>query len=316
MTDSLPMPVTAPLTSAQRMQLFNLVRRAARTEIMPRFRKLASYQIGEKTGPQDLVTEADTAAEAMITRGLQTFFPSALIVGEEAASEKPEIMDKIPEAELCFTIDPVDGTWNYAKGLPMFGVMVSVLRFGRPVFGLLYDPVVNDILWADAEHPAQLQLPRRDRRFVYTAHDQHRDLSQLNGFVPLFLIPEGKRDSAAAVLPRFGRVWSLRCACHEFRTLAQGEIDFVLFPRLTPWDQPAGVIVTRQAGGHAAMLDGSDYNGAAGSGYLLAASDVETWEKVRDAFDFLVDGPAKPDEPAPAPERNSYPGEMAVDSDA
>lgn len=291
MTDSLPMPVTAPLSNAQRTRLFNLVRRAAKAEIMPRFRKLASHQIGEKSGPQDLVTEADTAAEAMITRGLQTFFPSALIVGEEAASAKPELIKKIAEAELCFTIDPVDGTWNYAKGLPLFGVMVSVLQFGRPVFGLLFDPVLNDIVWADNQNPAQLELPRRDRRFVTTAQDQHKSLDQLSGFIPLSLIPRDKREQAAVAMTKLGRAWSLRCACHEFRTLAQGEIDFVLFAKLTPWDQPAGVIVARQAGGHVAMLDGSEYRGDMTSGYLLAASDKATWGLVRDAFDFLLDTP-------------------------
>jgi fructose-1,6-bisphosphatase/inositol monophosphatase family enzyme len=289
MTDSLPMPVTAPLSSAQRTQLFNLVRRAARAEIMPRFRQLASYQINVKSGPQDLVTEADIAAEAMITRGLQASFPHALIVGEEAASANTALIDKIAEAELCFTIDPVDGTWNYAKGLPLFGVMVSVLRFGRPVFGLLYDPVLNDIVWADTEHPAQIQLPRRNQRPVTTSSGGQ--IADLSGFVPLFLIPEDKRAQAASVMPLFGRVWSLRCACHEFRTLAQGEIDFVLFPKLTAWDHPAGVIVTRQAGGHVAMLDGTDYRGDLKSGYLLAASDEATWARVRDVFEFLLDAP-------------------------
>ena len=62
------------------------------------------------------------------------------------------------------------------------------------------------------------------------------------------------------------------------------------------------------------MLDGSEYTGDTSSGYLLAASDKATWDKVRDAFAFLVDTPA-PD-PAPAPEKNAYPGELAVDNDA
>ena len=65
--------------------------------------------------------------------------------------------------------------------------------------------------------------------------------------------------------------------------VAQGHVDFVLFGKLTPWDQPAGVVVMQQAGAHVAMLDGSDYRGDLRSGYLLAASNAATWGRLRDA---------------------------------
>lgn len=287
MTDSLPMPITAPLTNAQRTQIINLLRRAARTEIIPRFRMLGSHQIDQKTGPQDIVTDADRGAEAMIARGLQVLFPHALIVGEENASENPAIIDKIAEAELCFTIDPVDGTWNYAHGLPLFGVMLSILRFGTPVFGVLYDPVSNDVIWADSEHQTELLLPRRAKRALKTR--QGGAVGDLMGYVPLYLIPEDKRDTMAATFPRFDRIASLRCACHEARMVAQGHVDFVLFAKLTPWDQPAGVIAVQKAGGHVAMLDGSEYKGDTRSGYLLMACNPATWGRVREVFEFLLD---------------------------
>ena len=164
MTDSLPMPISAPLTPAQRTRVLNLVRRAARAEIMPRFRALSADDIAQKTGPQDLVTEADRRAEAMIARGLVQMFPNALIVGEEDASQNADIIAKIAEAEMAFTIDPVDGTWNYAHGLATFGVIVSALRFGVPVFGVLYDPVMDDAVVADEVGPAQMLQPRRAPR--------------------------------------------------------------------------------------------------------------------------------------------------------
>lgn len=292
MTQSLPMPVTAPLTPAQRAQVVNLVRRAARAEILPRFRNLASHQIGEKTGPQDLVTEADRAAEAMITRGLQMMFPHALIVGEEHASENPAIIDQIAEAEFCISIDPVDGTWNYAHGLAVFGVMVSIMRFGQPVFGLLYDPVLNDFVIADAEHGAELVLPGGRRRALATSAGG--PVETLKGFMPLNLLPRDKQAEFAAAMPRFARSAMLRCACHEARMVAQGQMDFLLYAKLTPWDQPAGVVAIRQAGGHVAMLDGSDYRGDAQSGYLLAACNRETWEAVAEVWHFLADQPAGP----------------------
>ncbi|WGW04786.1 inositol monophosphatase family protein [Tropicibacter oceani] len=312
MTDSLPMPITAPLTKAQRTQLITLVRRAAKAEILPRFRMLASHQIDTKSGPQDLVTEADKAAEAMITRGLQIMFPHALIVGEEHASENPEIIDQIAGAELCFTIDPVDGTWNYAHGLAVFGVMVSILRFGQPVFGLLYDPILNDFIIADSEGPSELVLPRRVRRTLSTSAGG--PVEELKGFLPLNLIPKDKQQQFASVMPRFARAGMLRCACHEMRMVAQGQMDFVLFSKLTPWDQPAGVVTIRQAGGHVAMLDGSDYRGDVRQGYLLAACNAETWGRVRDVLDFLIDAPAP--QATEAPEKNKFPGEEAVDTDA
>lgn len=287
MTDTLPMPITAPFTPAQRSQIINLIRRAARTEIMPRFRRLSAHQVAEKTGAQDLVTEADKAAEEMIARGLQGMFPHALVVGEEYASEHPEILDRIKDAELCFTIDPVDGTWNYAKGLPLFGVMLSALRFGVPVFGLLYDPVVNDFILADSENPAVLQMPRGLRREVSTSDGGA--IEDLVGFVPLSLIPAEKRGQMAAAMTRFARVNSLRCACHEARMIAQGHADFVLFSKLTAWDQPPGAIVMKQAGAHVAMLDGSEYRADVKTGYFLAASDAATWGRVRDLFDFLLE---------------------------
>jgi fructose-1,6-bisphosphatase/inositol monophosphatase family enzyme len=212
-------------------------------------------------------------------------------VGEEHASAHPEILDKIADAELCFTIDPVDGTWNYAMGLPLFGVMLAVLRFGRPVFGMLYDPMVNDVILADTESRAMLQMPRQTRREVDTS--EGGPLNELIGYVPLALIPRDHRDQMAATFPKFNRVTSLRCACHEARMLAQGNVDFLLFAKLTPWDQPAGVVVMQAAGGHVAMLDGSPYSADLRSGYLLAACNEKTWMKVRDTFDFLIDTPAE-----------------------
>lgn len=288
MTDSLPMPISAPLTQAQRTTILNLVRRAARSEILPRFRALDPSDIAEKSGRHDLVTAADKAAEAMITRGLMRLFPHALIIGEEHVASHPEVLDKVADAELAFTIDPVDGTWNYAQGLATFGVILSVLRFGTPVFGMIYDPVMDDVVLAETGGPAEMLLPKRrlKRRLSVSAGGALQDL---HGFVPLYNLPPKKRAEVAALYPRLERAHSLRCSAHEFRLFAQGSVDFVLSGRLTPWDHAAGALIARCAGGHVAMLDGSEYNAAKREGYLLVAATRSAWDDLRDAFSMLLD---------------------------
>ena len=286
MSNSLPIPLTAPLTEAQQMMVINLVRRAAKAEILPRFRNLGRRDVATKAGKFDLVTEADTAAEAMLARGLQQMFPHALIVGEEAASADPELRGKIAEAELCFILDPVDGTWNFANGLALFGVILAVTRFGKPVMGLLYDPIMDDWIVADEASPARLVRSAGAERVLQVSGGGALD--EMSGYIHLYLMDRDKQDEMAAALPEFGRTQVLRCSCHEYRTLAQGGMDFCISGTMTPWDHAAGVLICQQAGGHVAMLDGSDYTASVTEGYLLSAPDEDSWNRLRDRFAFLM----------------------------
>ncbi|WP_101065907.1 inositol monophosphatase family protein [Roseovarius salinarum] len=287
MPDSLPIPLTAPLSRAQETALINLVRRAARAEIMPRFRNLGHADISAKSSAQDLVTEADHAAEAMLARGVQRMLPHALVVGEEAVAGRAALRDEIAAAELAVVIDPLDGTWNFAHGLPLFGVIVAITRFGRPVFGLLYDPVIDD--WIVAREGERTHLARTggaERPLRMGGGGALRDLS---GFIHLYLLPEDKRAAMAAALPEFARTSMLRCSCHEYRTLAQGGMDFCLSGVLNPWDHAAGVLACRQAGGVARLMDGRDYDAGVTEGYLLTAPDEDSWQRLRDRFAFLLE---------------------------
>lgn len=287
MNDSLPIPLTSPLTPAQQTSLINLIRRAARAEIMPRFRNLSHADISAKGNPQDLVTEADRMAEAMLTRGIQRQFPHALVVGEEAAADDPGLRGQIAEAELAFILDPLDGTWNFAHGLALFGVILAVTRFGRPLLGILYDPMLDDWIVAEEGAPTRLAgATGADRRVRVSRGGDPADLS---GYVHFDLMPRDVQARVAPCLPGFARTMSLRCSCHEYRTLAQGGMDFCLSGIMTPWDHAAGVLACRQAGGVVRMLDGRDYSAALTEGYLLAAPNEDCWTALRDRFAVLLD---------------------------
>jgi fructose-1,6-bisphosphatase/inositol monophosphatase family enzyme len=290
MTSALPMPVSAPFTKAQQAMIRNLVRRAARAEILPRFRRLDAGDIKSKSDPTDLVTEADVNAEAIITRGLQMAFPSAVIVGEEAVAADPTLLDSFAEAELGFLIDPVDGTWNFAQGMPVFATMVAACRFGRPAYSLIYDPLGDDSMEADLSQPARHVFADGRLRGIETAAE--KPVADMMGYAQWSLLEQAEKVRISAAAPQFRLVSTIRCSAHEYRMLARGAVDFVLGVRMTPWDHAAGVLLCQQAGGFAQMLDGREYT-TAEQGYLLCASSKAVWDRVAE----IVSEPENAPEP-------------------
>jgi len=269
------------LSGIERNQILDLVRKTAKTEIMPRFQNLSTQDIETKSRDDDLVTKADLASEAMITAGLQTLFPNAVVVGEEIISKQSSLRAEMSKHEVCFVIDPIDGTWNFANGIPLFGVILSVLHYGRPIYGLLYDPVMDDYIEADMGSGAcVLGNAQNVCKSLRTSHP--RPAEELTGYIHFGLLPKETQFTLAPHLPKFRRTSVLRCSCHEYRILAQGHVDFCLSSILNPWDHAAGVLTTQLAGGVSKMLDGQDYNAHQLTGYLLSASSEETWNTVAD----------------------------------
>ncbi|MEM7075723.1 MAG: inositol monophosphatase [Pseudomonadota bacterium] len=288
MTQRDPPSHASQISDTQQAAIVALVRRTAQAEILPRFRNLSSSEISSKSSADDLVTQADIAAEEMLTRDLQPLFPEALIVGEEAVSRDPALREHIARAELAFILDPVDGTWNFAHGLPLFGVIVAATRFGQPVFGLLYDPVSDD--WIIAAEDTEARLAGADRGARRVRASNGGPLDALSGYIHLDLLPRSRQAEMAARFPHFRRVTSLRCSCHEYRLLAQGAADFLISGTLNPWDHAAGTLIVQRAGGIVRMLDGQDYSTALITGHILAAPDERTWTRLRDTFAFLEAG--------------------------
>ncbi|KPP85818.1 MAG: Archaeal fructose-1,6-bisphosphatase and related enzymes of inositol monophosphatase family [Rhodobacteraceae bacterium HLUCCA08] len=237
------------LSETERDGLIGAVRAAARTQIMPRFRRLTPEDIDTKTSPSDLVTVADRAAEIMLHDAVRVLMPDAAIVGEEAVSDDPTILDRLKRGGRTVLIDPIDGTWNYAAGLAVFGVILAVVEDGETSFGLLYDPVMDD--WVMAGRGQGAWFCRPEGTALRLQGPPPRPKADAHAFVPLFLYPPSERARLAARLPGWGRVTSLRCSCHEYRTLAFGHADLIAAPAPKPWDHAAGVLIAGETGGSA-----------------------------------------------------------------
>ena len=270
------------ITSEISDRLIEIVRHVAKVEILPRFRNLPLGEIDTKSSVFDLVTIADKAAEESISEEVRKLLPGVHVVGEEAVANDRSLLDSIGSEDLCVLVDPIDGTWNYANGLPLFGVMLAVIEEGLSTFGILYDPVTDAWLQASAGKGARYRSGTGDSRPVKI--DQDRQVG-MTGFVPINVFANDIREKLARILPSFERADSIRCSCHEYWLLAEGAVEFGISGMLNPWDHAAGELIYREAGGFAAMIkDGSSYQASMTSGQLLLARNRASWMAVRDKF--------------------------------
>lgn len=267
------------MTPADLAEVVQLVRAVARTEIMPRFRNLQPGDVQTKSGPLDLVTTADHQAELRLATGLERLFPGSVVVGEEAASRDPDLLAAIEPAPLCFVVDPVDGTANFCAGLPLFGTMVAVLRYGVVVGAVIHDPVGDDTAVAQAGQGAWLENAAGAREALHVAAPV--PLNAMAGAVSWRYMPEPQRSMVCRNLPRLGSVADYRCAAHQYRMLAAGHCHYLVFHRLMPWDHAAGWLLHQEAGGYSALLDGRPYSPAVVTGGLICAPDAASWTALR-----------------------------------
>jgi fructose-1,6-bisphosphatase/inositol monophosphatase family enzyme len=251
---------------------------AARTEIMPRFRKLTSTQIRQKTSALDLVTDADEAAEAVIGKALAAAFPGALIVGEEATHRDPSLPQAVGSAELAFLVDPIDGTKNFACDLPLFGVMAAATIRGEIVGGVIYDPVCRD--WAYAVRGGGAWIEHEDGSRIALRVAEPGPVSSMEAVVAIGFLPEPLRGTVIANLTKLAASINLRCAAHEYRMAAAGYCHVLLYNRLMPWDHAAGWLLHREAGGYSAHFDGTPYQVSHLTGGLICTPDEDTWHLV------------------------------------
>jgi fructose-1,6-bisphosphatase/inositol monophosphatase family enzyme len=227
-------------------------------------------------GPGDLVTIADEAVEARLAPLLTSLVPGSMVVGEEAAAADPNLLNRLLDDRPVWIIDPVDGTSNFAEGRPAFAVMVALARGTQVLAAWIHDPVKARTAVAAAGEGAWLDGQRLG---VAAAPANPGDMAGvlLSGFF-------GSRELGRRVDARRNRVRALRsarCAGIEYMRLASGEMHFSLFTKLMPWDHAPGVLLHREAGGHASYLEGGAYEPAAiqRSGLLLAP-DPESWRQL------------------------------------
>ena len=142
-------------------RLGEVLRSVAQREILGRFQKLAPHDVMSKPSqddPTDLVTAADRAAEAELGVRLRELVPGSSIVGEEAVAADPSVLERLRGSIPVWVVDPLDGTTNFAHGLPIFCSSLALEVHGRAVVAAVYDPNRRELF--TAERGAERSEPR------------------------------------------------------------------------------------------------------------------------------------------------------------
>ena len=231
-----------------------IMRDATQRAILPRWQLLAADEIIAKESGgtlPDVVTVADHEAESILSEGLSRLLPDASIVGEEACHADPGVFDRLGE-RLCWIIDPLDGTNNFAAGKPPFGILVALAARGETVSGWIYDCLSTRLCHAT----------RRGGAFV----DGEQIAARETGAHPpiaanslIYMQPERREAVRAAIERHYTLVDIPRCAAEQYPRLVLGVNDVAIFERTLPWDHAAGVLFVNEAGGKVARPDGSTY---------------------------------------------------------
>ena len=258
------------MTRALSGQVGALMRRAAEQAILPRYQRLTADQIDEKAA-DDVVTIADQEAEAILTEGLALILREAAIIGEEAAFGDPAQLDRLGDA-LCWIIDPLDGTNNFAKGQAPFGVMVALAAAGETIAGWIYDPLSGRMVEAHRGQGAFVN----GERIVARETGQTPPIAAIS---LVFMDPAQRTSMKAHIAPHYTLVDIPRCAAEQYPRLVLGVNDLSIFERTLAWDHAAGVLFVNEAGGKAARPDGSAYRvDEAHLPGLIGAASPALWE--------------------------------------
>jgi len=268
-----------PFQTTDLDDLVDILRRAAKDEIMPRFARLDPADVKVKSHASDFVTVADEAAERAIEAAARSRFGDFLFVGEEAMERDPHLCDGLATAPRALVVDPIDGTFNFANGIPAFAVIAAIVEHGVTVAGAIYDPVRDDTVVAFAGGGAHLLRADGARTPLRVASP--RPLAEMHGSISWAYAPEPLRSRLLSGMAGVWGAYNYRCGGQEFRLLAAGGAHFGYHHKLSPWDHAAGELIHREAGGHAAHVDGSPYAAHHRDGGLLLAPDAASWDELR-----------------------------------
>jgi len=236
--------------------------RSAGNIILRYMNRIDGLNIVEKQR-MDFVSEVDKLAEAEIVKELRRAYPTHAFLGEESGATG--------KGPLVWVIDPLDGTHNYLRGIPHFCVSIALLDKGEPVYGVIFDPLRDELYTASKGDGAYMN----DRRLRVSKRENLDGAMIATGFPYRQREHLGPQlDMTRAILGQAEDIRRTGSAALDLAYVAAGRLDGYFEIGLKPWDMAAGVLLVHEAGGRYCDFAGRD--GIPESGNLVAGNLLVT----------------------------------------
>lgn len=226
-------------------QLEDIIPALASQHILKRFNQIG-YRFKQDGS---VVTEADTDMQQAVVDVLASHWPQCQLLGEEMTVEEQQAMLDDNKAGL-WVLDPLDGTSNFASGIPIFSTSIALISQGDVQLGLIYDPVRQECFSAVKGQGAWLN------RSPLTLEDDRTRLNQCIAQVDLKRLPESMAVKLAALHP-YASQRNFGSGALDWCWLAAGRSQLYLHGGQNLWDYLAGQLILREAGGFAQSFDGT-----------------------------------------------------------
>ena len=217
------------------------------------FGEVEQLQVSEK-GPGDFVSRADIMAERVLKAELSRTRPEYGFLGEEGGETRGDGRNR-------WIVDPLDGTTNFLHGVPHFAISIALEREGEVIAGVIYQPISDELFWAEKGNGAFLDTPNARSRRLRVSGRKDPGKALVGTGIPHM----GKADHSAyhAKLAKVGqRTAGIRragAAALDLAFVAAGRFDAFFEYGLSPWDVAAGVLMVREAGGLVSDVAGGPY---------------------------------------------------------
>ena len=209
-----------------------------------------NFKVSNKEGINNLVTEADLASEKAIIDVIRKTYPDHFILSEETG-------EIITDSEYKWIIDPIDGTVNFANGIPICCVSIGVEHSGKMILGAVYNPFINELFFAERGFGASLN----NKKISVSNKSELLKSCMVTGFPYTYLDePNGPLQVFEKFIRKGIPVRRLGSAAIDLCWVAAGRFDGFYEHQLSAWDSAAGFIIVEEAGGKVTNLKGETYN--------------------------------------------------------